>query len=68
MPPDPAQAHARSRVTTAETGSSVVEYVGLGAVASMLVGGVASALDSSMGERIGAVLVRRLISAISGLE
>lgn len=51
-----------------ERGSSMVEYVGLGALATMLVTGVAAAVDSAAGDRLGAALVRRLISAISGSE
>jgi hypothetical protein len=52
--------------STAEHGSSVVEYVGLGALATMLVSGIAAALDGGVGDRIGAVVVRRLVEAIAG--
>ncbi len=48
-----------------ERGSSVVEYVGLGALATMLVSGVAAAIDSAAGDRLGAAIVRRLIAAIT---
>ena len=50
----------------AERGSSVVEYVGLGAVATMLVSAVAAAVDSAAGDRLGAAIVRHLVEAISG--
>ena len=49
-----------------ERGSSMVEYVGLGALATMLVSGLAAAIDSAAGDRLGAAIVKRLISAISG--
>ena len=44
----------------------MVEYVGLGALATMLVSGLAAAIDSAAGDRLGAAIVKRLISAISG--
>jgi hypothetical protein len=50
----------------AERGSSVVEYVGLGAVATMLVSAVAAAIDSAAGDRLGAAIVHRLLEAIEG--
>lgn len=49
----------------AERASSTVEYVGLGALATMLVSGLAGAIDGSVGERLGAAVVRRLLEAIS---
>lgn len=49
-----------------ELGSSAVEYVGLGALATLLVSGLASAVDSGMGDRLGATVVRRLLEAIAG--
>lgn len=49
-----------------ELGSSAVEYVGLGALATLLVSGLASALDSGLGDRLGATVVRRLLEAITG--
>lgn len=56
----------RSNTITAESGSSIVEYVGLGALSALLVSGLAAALDSTAGERLGAVIVQRLIEAIAG--
>ncbi len=53
-----------SRHRDSETASSVVEYVGLGALATMLVTGIASALDSGAGDRIAAHIVRRLLDVI----
>ena len=49
-----------------ERASSVVEYVGLGALATMLVSGLAAAIDGAAGERLGAALLRRLLEAIAG--
>ena len=54
------QDHAR----TSERASSVVEYVGLGALATMLVTGLAAAFDSGAGDRLGAAMLRRLLEAI----
>lgn len=48
-----------------ERGATMVEYVGLGAVSAMLVSGIAAALDSAAGDRIGSALVKRLLEAIS---
>ncbi|MCW2927897.1 MAG: hypothetical protein JWM86_1865 [Thermoleophilia bacterium] len=64
MPPDPPEPSPHAR----ERGASVVEYVGLGAVTSMLVSGVAAALDSAVGDRLGAAIVRKLLAAVSGME
>ena len=50
----------------AERGATIVEYVGLGAVSAMLVTGIAAALDSAAGERLGSKIVARLLEAISG--
>ncbi|MCW2956437.1 MAG: hypothetical protein JWO69_1306 [Thermoleophilia bacterium] len=44
----------------------MVEYVGLGALGTMMVTGIAAAVDSAAGDRLGAAIVRRLLSAISG--
>lgn len=52
--------------STSENASSTIEYVGLGALATMLVTGVAAAFDSSAGDRLGEAIVRRLIEAIVG--
>ncbi|MCB0878443.1 MAG: hypothetical protein KDC46_05625 [Thermoleophilia bacterium] len=49
-----------------ERASSVVEYVGLGALATMLVSGLLAAFDSGAGDRLGAAIVRRLLEAIAG--
>jgi hypothetical protein len=49
-----------------ERASSTVEYVGLGALAAMLVSGLAAALDAGAGDRLGAAIVRRLLEAIAG--
>jgi len=49
-----------------EAGTSVVEYVGLGAVAALLVSGLAAALDGHAGDRIATAVVKRLIEVISG--
>lgn len=46
----------------------MVEYVGLGAICATLVSGVAAAVDSAAGDRVGAAIVRRLLAAISGIE
>ncbi|MCW2972648.1 MAG: hypothetical protein JWN72_921 [Thermoleophilia bacterium] len=48
-----------------EAGTSVVEYVGLGAVGAMLVSGVAAALDGHAGDRIATAIVKRIIEVIS---
>lgn len=55
-----------SRHRIAEAGSSMVEYVGLGALGTMLVSGIAAAVDSAAGDRLGAAILRQLLSAISG--
>lgn len=55
-----------SATDSRESGSSAVEYVGLGSLATLLVSGLASAFDSGLGDRLGAELVRRLLAAISG--
>jgi hypothetical protein len=44
----------------------MVEYVGLGAIATMLVSGLAAAIDSRLGDRLGVAVVRHLVDAISG--
>lgn len=49
-----------------EHASSTLEYVGLGALATMLVSGLAAAFDSGAGDRLGAAIVRRLLEAIGG--
>jgi hypothetical protein len=49
-----------------ERGATLIEYVGLGAVSAMLVTGVAAALDSTIGERFGSIVVAKLLEAISG--
>jgi hypothetical protein len=64
MRPTPRRHHSRDACREHEDGSSVVEYVGLGAIAAMLVSGIAAALDSGAGERVGAALVRRLLEVI----
>jgi hypothetical protein len=46
----------------------MVEYVGLGALATMLVTGIGSAIDSAAGDRLGAAIVRRLLATITGSE
>ncbi|MCW2922432.1 MAG: hypothetical protein JWL76_2306 [Thermoleophilia bacterium] len=51
-----------------ERGSSTIEYVGLGSLATMLVTGIAAAIDSAAGDRVAAAVVRRLIAAVSGSE
>ncbi len=51
-----------------ERGSSTIEYVGLGSLATMLVTGIAAALDSAAGDRVAAAVVRRLIAAVGGAE
>lgn len=64
--PHPTSPAARPR--SSERGSSLVEYVGLGALSTMLVTGIAAALDSAAGDRLGAAIVRRLIGAVTGSE
>lgn len=54
------------RPAVCERGSSAVEYVGLGALATLLVSGLAAALDSRAGDRLGAAVVERLLAAIAG--
>jgi hypothetical protein len=49
-----------------EAGSSMVEYVGLGALSTLLVTGVAGALGSTVGDRLATAVVHRLLEAISG--
>lgn len=51
-----------------EHGSSTIEYVGLGSLATMIVTGIAAAVDSTAGDRVAAAVVRRLIAAVSGTE
>lgn len=51
-----------------EHGSSTIEYVGLGSLATMIVTGVAAAVDSAAGDRLAAAVIRRLIAAVSGSE
>ncbi len=51
-----------------ERGSSTIEYVGLGSLATMIVTGIAAAVDSAAGDRVAAAVVRRLIAAVSGTE
>jgi hypothetical protein len=51
-----------------ERASSTIEYVGLGSLATMLVTGIAAAVDSAAGDRVAAAVVRRLIAAVSGAE
>lgn len=58
----------QSRALGRERGSSMVEYVGLGAVATMLVSGVAAAADSAAGDRLASAIIRRLVAALSGME
>lgn len=53
---------------SSERGSSMIEYVGLGALSGMLVTGLAAAIDSTAGDRIGTAIVRRLLAAVSGAE
>ena len=59
-------APARRRLPRSEAGTSVVEYVGLGAISAMLVSGVAAAIDSHAGDRVATAIVRRLIEVIGG--
>lgn len=49
----------------AERGATVVEYVGLAALSTLLVSGVASALGSTAGTHVGQAVVRRLVEVIS---
>ena len=56
----------RHRTTSPEHGSSTVEYVGLGALATMIVSGLAAATDSGVADQLGAAIVQRLVEAISG--
>lgn len=49
-----------------EQASSVIEYVGLGALATIIVSGLAATLDSDLGNRFGSVIVRHLLEVISG--
>lgn len=51
-----------------ERGSSTIEYVGLGSLATMIVTGIAAAIDSAAGDRVATAVVRRLIAAVSGTE
>jgi hypothetical protein len=51
---------------TSEDASSTIEYVGLGALATMLVTGLAAAFDSGTGDRLGEAIIRRLIESIAG--
>lgn len=51
---------------TSEHASSTIEYVGLGALATMLVTGLAAAFDAGPGDRLGEAIVRRLLEAITG--
>ena len=51
-----------------ELASSTIEYVGLGSLATMIVTGIAAAVDSAAGDRLAAAVVRRLIAAVSGTE
>lgn len=46
----------------------MVEYVGLGALATMLVTGLGAAIDSAAGDRLAATLIRRLLAAVAGIE
>jgi hypothetical protein len=55
-----------ARPVSREAGTSVVEYVGLGAVSAMLVSGIAAALDGHAGDRIATAIVKRLIDVIGG--
>lgn len=57
---------SRARRAAPEAGSSLVEYVGLGALSAMLVTGIATAIDSAAGDRLAAVVIRRLLAAVSG--
>lgn len=56
----------RTMRRTRERGSSTIEYVGLGSLATMIVTGIAAAVDSAAGDRVAAAVVRRLIAAVSG--
>ena len=44
----------------------MVEYVGLGAISATLVSGIAAAIDSAAGDRLGSVIAERLLAAIAG--
>ncbi|MBC7462098.1 MAG: hypothetical protein H7287_12105 [Thermoleophilia bacterium] len=57
--------HQLHRRDQREAGTSVVEYVGLGAVSAMLVSGIAAALDGHAGDRIATAIVKRIIEVIS---
>lgn len=57
---------AVERERAGEHGSAAVEYVGLGLVVSMLMTAVASAIDSSMGEKVASAIVERLVAFVSG--
>lgn len=59
--------HLRGR-RRSERGSSTIEYVGLGSLATMLITGVAAAVDSAAGDQLAAAVVRRLIAAVGGAE
>lgn len=65
---DPAAPSGRAPSPLRERASSTIEYVGLGSLATMLVTGIAAAVDSAAGDRVAAAVVRRLIAAVSGSE
>lgn len=60
-----ASTEPRRRRRAREAGATLVEYVGLGAVSAMLVSGLTAALDSAAGERLGSIVVSRLLEAIA---
>jgi hypothetical protein len=65
--PDPSPGR-KPRPPARERASSMVEYIGLGAISATLVSGIAAAIDSAAGDRLGAAIARRLLAAISGVE
>jgi hypothetical protein len=47
-----------------QRGSAAVEYVGLALVVSALLGSVAGAVDSALGERLARAIVHRLLDRV----
>ena len=57
-------ARARARAFARERAQSTVEYVGLAAISATLVTGIAAAIDSVAGDRLGAAIARRLLELL----
>ena len=57
-------ARARARAFARERAQSTVEYVGLAAISATLVSGIAAAIDSVAGDRLGAAIARRLLELL----